>query len=55
MLRHTLHGYNRVHLPLRPNISLPYTSPVGGLVAQPMSRLEFDFIAISAQHDWDLG
>ena len=42
---------NKVHLPLRPQISLYYTSP-GGWVA---GRLEFDFIAISDQLNWDLG
>ena len=29
MLRHILHGYNEFHLPLRPNFSLPDTSPGG--------------------------
>ena len=39
----------KVHWPLRPQISLYYTSP-GGWVA---GRLEFDFIDISARLNWD--
>ena len=50
---------NKVHLPLRPKISLYYTSTggwLGGWVAGWLAGwLEFDFIAISAQLNWDLG
>ena len=39
---------NKVHLPLRPKISLYYTSLGGWVAGRSDGRLEFNLIAISA-------